>query len=83
MAKLIPLSSKLKPRVKVIGYNMNDDVYVETTIDHRFIITVNGYQWGPPGSKPDKSGAYFDTWDTAEAAITAYQKAQQKNRPII
>lgn len=43
------------------------------TVDGRFMVLVNGFQWGPPGSKPDASGAYPDTWATEGEARTAYQ----------
>ena len=48
---------------------------ITETIDGRFMVLVNGFQWGPATSTPDASGAYPDTWATAQAAKAAYRAA--------
>jgi hypothetical protein len=41
-------------------------------VNGKWIILVNGFQWGPSGSPIDKSGAYEVEYNSAEEAEEAY-----------
>lgn len=43
------------------------------TVDGRWMILVNGFQWGPDASRVDKSGANDATWKTEEEAQEALE----------
>jgi len=42
------------------------------TVDGRFMVLVNGFQWGPATETPDASGAYSMTFETKQEALEAY-----------
>lgn len=46
-------------------------VEIIETIDGRYLVLVNGFQWGH--GEPDRSGAYYTTFPTREAAAKAYR----------
>lgn len=50
-----------------------NDMRIEETVDGRFMVLVNGFQWGPVGAKADRSGAYDTTFPTRAAARAAYR----------
>jgi hypothetical protein len=46
------------------------NVRIEQTVDGRYMVLVNGFQWG---GNVDRSGAGDATFDTALAAAQAYR----------
>lgn len=53
-------------------------VEIVSTVDGRWIVLVNGFQWGPPGSKVDASGAYDATYATEAEALEAWQSYRRR-----
>lgn len=47
-------------------------VEVVEAVGGRWIILINGFQWGTPDAKIDASGAYDTTFATREEAEASY-----------
>ena len=45
---------------------------VVETVDGRYMILVDGIQWGPTGTPRDKSGAADTTYATRKDALDAF-----------
>lgn len=54
-----------------------EEEYVET-VDGEWMILVNGFQWGLPGAKIDRSGAADTTFATKAEAQRAYREHRLK-----
>jgi hypothetical protein len=50
----------------------DEKVEIVEAVGGRWMVLVNGFQWGPPTSTPDASGAYPDTFPTRWDAVAAY-----------
>lgn len=50
----------------------NPGIEVKETIDGKWMILCNGFQWGEPPL--DASGCSFQVWDTKELALAAWQE---------
>jgi hypothetical protein len=47
------------------------NVEIVRAVGSGWLVLVNGFQWGPPGAKIDKSGAADTVFDTRDEAVEA------------
>lgn len=72
--------TSLRRNSRKYTYGLPQDVEVVEALGGGWMVLVRGFQWGTGEFPPDASGAYADTWNTRNEAITAYRDAQPRKR---